>query len=73
MKQSIIYSIFFMGIGLFSVIASSANWDYFFNHRKAQLFLKLFGRTGARIFYVVLGLGVFLIGLLNITGIISLG
>tara|TARA_R110002050_G_scaffold204327_2_gene339711 strand:- start:17608 stop:17820 length:213 start_codon:yes stop_codon:yes gene_type:complete len=48
--------------GAFAIIASIFNWDFFFENRKAQLFLKLFGRNGARIFYSALGLFLLYIG-----------
>ena len=32
------------------------NYDWFIEHSKASIFLKLFGRTGTRIFYVILGI-----------------
>ena len=72
MNESLIYSILFMAIGLFAIIGSVTNWDYFLNHRKAQLFIKLLGRQGTRIFYVILGLGLFSVGILSLLGIISL-
>lgn len=51
-----------IGAGAFAIMASIFNWDFFFENRKAQLFLKLFGRNGARIFYSGLGLFLFYIG-----------
>lgn len=42
--------------GAFPVVASWRNWDWFFNHRKARLFVAMFGRNGARVFYTILGL-----------------
>jgi small neutral amino acid transporter SnatA (MarC family) len=50
-----------VGAGVFSVLASILNWDFFFESRKAQTFIKLFGRNGARIFYIILGLFLFFI------------
>jgi len=41
--------------GTFSILASIFNWDFFFNNRKAIIFMKMFGRTGSRIFYGILG------------------
>jgi len=41
--------------GLFTLAAAACNWDWFLAHRKARLFLKLLGHTGARVFYGVLG------------------
>jgi small neutral amino acid transporter SnatA (MarC family) len=49
------------GAGLFSIVASILNWDWFFNHRRARIFLKMFGRTGARVFYIILGLFLFFV------------
>jgi len=43
------------GSGLFIIAAALLDWDWFFNHWRAALFVRLFGRNGARIFYVVLG------------------
>jgi hypothetical protein len=47
---------FFMAAGLFSVAGGIFGWEWFLNNRKARLWVKLFGRGGARVFYVVLGL-----------------
>ena len=41
--------------GVFSILASIFNWNFFFESRKAKLFVFLFKRTGARIIYFVLG------------------
>lgn len=40
---------------MFTFVASSLNLDFFFNNRRAETFIKLFGRKGARIFYMALG------------------
>jgi len=50
----------FLGGG-FSLAGAIFDWDWFINSRRARLFVSIFGRTGARIFYGILGL--FLIGL----------
>jgi len=57
------YGIFFVLAGLFSIICAIKNWDFFMNNRKAYIWVKLFGRNGARIFYGILGLIISLIGL----------
>lgn len=41
--------------GMFSAAGGLFGWDWFLNHRKARLWVKLLGRNGARGFYVVLG------------------
>lgn len=45
--------------GTFALVASIFNWNFFFESRKAKLFLTLFGRNGARIFYSALGVFLF--------------
>lgn len=45
--------------GIFCTFCAYKNYNWFMNSSKAWLFVKLFGRNGARIFYM--GLGVFLI------------
>ena len=49
--------------GLFSICGALLNWDWFFNSRKAQLFVTMFGRNGARVFYALLGLVILVMGL----------
>ena len=58
-----IYGIFFVLAGLFSILGAVKNWDFFMNNRKAYIWVKLFGRNGARIFYGILGFVVAIIGL----------
>jgi len=55
-NKDIIAFIIAVGAGSFSIAASIFNWDFFFESRKAKYVLKFFGRQGARIFYIVLGL-----------------
>ena len=58
-----IYGIFFVLSGLFSILGAVINWDFFMNNRKAYIWVKLFGRNGARIFYGILGFVIAIIGL----------
>ena len=58
-----IYGIFFVLVGLFSILGAVKNWDFFMNNRKAYIWVKLFGRNGARIFYGILGFVIAIIGL----------
>lgn len=55
--------ILFILAGTFSVLASVKNWDWYFNNRKAQPFVRIFGRTGARIFYTLIGVMIMGIGI----------
>ena len=58
-----IYGIFFVLAGLFSILGAIKNWNFFMNNRKAYIWVKLFGRNGARIFYGILGFVIAIIGL----------
>ncbi len=58
-----IYGIFFVFVGLFSILGAIKNWNFFMNNRKAYIWVKLFGRNGARIFYGILGFVIAIIGL----------
>jgi hypothetical protein len=42
--------------GLFMIAGGGFNSDWYMTNRRAQFFVKLLGRTGARVFYVLLGL-----------------
>jgi hypothetical protein len=55
------------GGGILTIAASIFNWDFFFEDRKAYIFVKIFGRQGARIFYSLLGLALFFCGYKIIT------
>ena len=57
--------------GLFSVAGGAMDWEWFMNHRKARFLCTILSRTGARIFYVVLGLGIAVLGVLVTMGIVS--
>ena len=46
-------------IGSLALAAAIFDWDWFFNNSRAVPFVRLFGRSGARIFYAILG-GAFL-------------
>ncbi len=43
-------------IGLFSILGGILNWNWFMNNWRARFFVNIFGRNGARIFYVGLGI-----------------
>ena len=50
-----------IGGGVVSVGGAALNLDAFMNSPKAQPYVRTYGRTGARVIYILLGL--FLIGL----------
>ena len=60
--ENILFTLVLVLSGLFSLVASICNWNFFFENRKAYLFVKLFGRNGARVFYGLLGLALIVAG-----------
>ncbi len=69
--RSNLMSLFFIAIGLFALCASVLDWDFFLNARKARAFVALLGRTGARVFYGLLGTTLVVLGYLMATGVIQ--
>lgn len=60
----IILTIFFVISGIFSILCAILDWDWFFSSRRAAPFVRIFGRNGARIFYIVLGLFIIIVGII---------
>ena len=50
--------------GIFSFCGGFFGWGFFVNSYKFKGFQKLFGEQGARIFYMILGVFIILVGLL---------
>jgi hypothetical protein len=61
----------FIAGGLFSAGAAVADWEWFMNHPKARLWCSIFGRGGARFFYVVLGIALIVLGAMFVGGVIK--
>lgn len=61
--EVILGPLFLIGAGVFTVIGAIQDWDWFMNHRRAWIFVKLLGRKGARIFYMISGSAIALYGL----------
>ena len=55
--------IFTVGAGLFSIAGAVFNWDWFMENSRARFFVQVFGRDGARVFYVTLGLFLIIMGI----------
>ena len=43
-------------VGLFSIAGAAFDWEWFMTNRRARPIVAMFGRTGARGFYALLGL-----------------
>jgi len=51
-------------IGLFSILGGLLDWDWFMNSWRARFFVNILGRTGARLFYVGLGIFIIIVGII---------
>ena len=59
----------YVAAGLYSIGGAAFNWNFFMNCCPAPLFAMLLGRRGTRIFYVLLGTGFLVFGVLIELGI----
>ena len=44
-----------IGAGMLSIAGGFMGWDWFLNHPRARPVVRLLGREGTRVFYVLLG------------------
>lgn len=56
----------FIALGLFSFVAALFNLDWYFKTSGAMTFVGWLGRSGARLFYALLGLGLVACGVLGL-------
>lgn len=59
--------------GLFAIVCSVCDFEWFMGSRKARGLVNLLGRTGARILYCILGAVILVIGALIAFGVIESG
>jgi hypothetical protein len=52
-----------VAIGAFCICGAALDWNWFINHWKSRVFLRIFGRLGARVFYTLLVAGLVVLGL----------
>ncbi|MBI1345223.1 hypothetical protein GC163_02925 [bacterium] len=57
--------------GAFSIAGAACDWEWFMNHHKTQFFVAILGRTGARIFYGILGAALAVFGILILAGTVQ--
>jgi hypothetical protein len=60
----------FVGFGAFAICAAAFDWGFFMNHATAQMFVRMLGRKGTRIFYGLLGSAFVVVGVLVVRGIL---
>lgn len=52
-----------MLMGIFCAFCAYKDYNWFMENRKARLFVTLFGRTGARVFYMIFGVIIIVLGI----------
>lgn len=58
--------VIFIALGIFSIVAAALNIEWYFQTSGAMMFVRWFGRRGARIFYALLGLALVACGTLGL-------
>ena len=56
MENNALTGVLIIAAGLFTITGAGMDWNWFMMNSRARLFVWLFGRNGARIFYILLGL-----------------
>lgn len=60
-----------IAIGTFWASAAIFDWDFFMGSIRARLFVSLFGRTGARLLFFLLGSTAIVFGVLISAGVVG--
>jgi hypothetical protein len=67
--NNVIAALFGFAVGFFCIFCAYKDYDWFMNSTRARIFVKLFGRNGARKFYMGLGVVIIALGvMLSIVG-----
>lgn len=64
-------SILLVFAGLFSFAGAVFDWDWFMTNHRAALFVRLLGRTGARVLYALLGVFLATLGMAAALGLLG--
>jgi len=57
------FGLLIVAAGVFSIAGGLRDWPWFWNHRRARFMTTILTRRGARVFYVVIGIGLAVLGL----------
>ena len=67
-----IFGVVFIVSGLFSLVASIKDWNFFFGSVKTRLLVSIIGRNGTRVIFGILGLTLMVVGVLSFFGKVDL-
>jgi hypothetical protein len=60
--MALVMGLLFAAIGAWSVCGALLNLEVFMGHRKARSVVAILGQTGARVFFVAIGVGMIALG-----------
>lgn len=60
---TLLFVVLFVSCGAFCIWGAASDNDFFMNSRKARRWVAIVGRNGARIFYIILGVFIIVLGL----------
>ena len=67
----VVIGLIFTFVGLFSLAGGVLDWNWFMNHYRSRFMTHVLGRSGARIFYSVLGIALVVLGLMIAMGVVD--
>lgn len=62
----------FIVIGIFALVSSVGNFDFYFNNYKVARMVKLIGRNATRVVHAIIGILVIVLGILFLTGMLEM-
>ncbi len=71
MNKELAIQILLVAFGLFSILGAYFEWNFFYNNKVWRI-IRLIGRSGAKIFYILIGAILFMIAFLDMIHIIDI-
>ncbi len=72
MNKETLIQVLLVAFGVFSILGAYFEWNFFYTSKKMQRIIRLIGKSGAKIFYIVIGAILFILALLDMTHIIDI-
>lgn len=66
-----VFALLGIAFGAFAIAGGLSNWGWWWNNRRARFLSSIISQTGARVFYVAIGVLLLLFGILLGLGIIE--
>ncbi|MCW3785315.1 Imm17 family immunity protein [Plebeiibacterium sediminum] len=72
MNKESLAQIVLIVLAIYCILGAYLEWDFLYKSKKLNRVIRLFGHSGAKIFYFVIGISIFTIALLDITRVIDI-